>query len=169
YAEVVRKDPSRLSSEVERSRRAQLLPGCAFSTLFAFAGPFIVGVLYDPRYADAGLMLQIQGTCAMIGLLSGSYSGVLWALGRPGVSTALLAIQVSIAFAAMLIGSQVAGGLGVVIGSSISAWIFYPVNAFVYRRLGLWNPRTDLVVIAVTAVVATIVVTSADWGMAAHW
>lgn len=169
YAEVVRKEPSRLSNVLERSRRAQLLPGCAFSTLFALAGPFIVDVLYDPRYAEAGLMLQIQGACAMIGLLSGSYSGVLWALGRPGLSTALLAAQVTIAFASMLVGSQVAGGLGVVVGSAVSAWLFYPVNVLVFRRLGLWQPRTDVVVIAVTAVVATIVIMTADWGMAAGW
>src|SRR5690606_16923844 len=169
YAEVVRKDPSRLSSEVERSRRAQLLPGCAFSTLFAFAGPFIVGVLYDPRYAEAGLMLQIQGACAMVGLLSGSYSGVLWALARPGLSTALLAAQVVIAFASMLVGAQVAGGLGVVVGSAVSAWPFHRVNVLVFRRLGLWHRRTDAVVIAVPAVVATIVIMTADWGMAAGW
>ena len=94
---------------------------------------------------------------------------MLWALGRPGLSTALIAAQVAIAFASMLVGAQVAGGLGVVVASSISAWLFYPINVLVYRRLGLWHPRTDAVVIAVTAAVATIVIMTADWGMAAGW
>ena len=56
-----------------------------------------------------------------------------------------------------------------VVGSAVSAWLFYPVNLLVFRRLGLWQPRTDVVVIAVTAVVATIVIMTADWGMAAGW
>ncbi len=169
YSEVVRTDPSRLSGVVERTRRAQLLPACLVSTLFAFGGPLIIRLLYDPRYADAGLILQIQGPGVMGGLLSASYSGVLWAIGRPGVGTALLATQVAINVLSMVIGSQLAGPLGVVVGSAMSGWVFYPVNAWVFRRFGLWHPRTDAAVFVVAAAVATFVVMTADWSVAAHW
>ena len=136
---------------------------------FALAGPLIIQLLYDPRYADAGLILQIQGAGVMGGLLSASYSGVLWAIGRPGVGTALLATQVSINLASMILGSQLAGGLGVVVGSAVSGWIFYPVNAWVFRRFGLWHPRTDAAVFAAAAIVAAVVAMTADWSIAAHW
>src|SRR5690606_17786644 len=54
YAEVLRNDPARLSSVVERARRAQLVPACLISVFFAFGGSALIALLYDPRYADAG-------------------------------------------------------------------------------------------------------------------
>lgn len=169
YSEIVRTDAARLSRVVERSRRVQLVPGCLFSAVLALGGPAIIGFLYDPRYADAGLILQIQATGMMIGLLSASYSGVLWALGRPGLSTALLSLQVGVNLTAMVIGAKIAGPLGVVVGSALTGSLIYPINAWVYRRMGLWHPRTDVWVFAAAAAVAAVVIATADWHAAAAW
>ncbi len=169
YAEVLRENPDRLSSVVERARRVQLLPACLVSVAFAFGGSLLIQLLYDPRYAEAGLILQIQGSVVMIGLLSASYSGVLWALGRPGLATALLSAQVAINLTCMLIGSHLAGGLGVVVGSAMTGTLIYPINAWAYRRLGLWHPRTDLAVFALAAIVIPAMALTADWSVAAHW
>jgi hypothetical protein len=57
----------------------------------------------------------------------------------------------------MYIGYVWGGALGVVLGWSFSAWLFYPVAAIVYRRLGLWFPRLDIPVIAASTLLSAIV------------
>ncbi len=80
YAEVLRNNPGRLPRVLERTRAVQLLPACAASLIFALFGSKIVHFLYDARYADTGLILQISAVGMMTGALTGSYSGVLWAM-----------------------------------------------------------------------------------------
>ena len=169
YAEVWRHDPDRQASVVERARRVQLIAGGLFSIAMVIAGPAIVGLLYDARYADAGLVLQVQSAGMMVTLLSASYFGVLHARGRPGLSTAILACQVTINVACMLIGAKIAGGAGVVAGSALSGWIFYPINAWAYYKVGLWQPRTDLPMLIAAFIVSAWVAINGDWSVASAW
>ena len=157
YSEVIRTDPSRFREVLDRSRKLQIAPAWAASAAMAFLGPFIIHFLYDKRYADAGALLQVQSLGLMVGVLSGSYGGVLWAMGRVGMSTTLLAVQAVMQLGSMFIGHRVAGAFGVVVGWSFSAWLFYPVAVFTYRRLGLWYPKVDAVVLA-ASIVCTVLV-----------
>jgi len=143
YAEVHRERPHALAAVVERSRRWQLLAGCAVAMLFALFGDRLVRWFYDPRYALAGVFLQIQAVGTLFSFLNASYSGVLWALGRPGLSTVLLAIQVVVVAVLTLVGHALGGTLGLVAGASCTGLVMYPVTAFVFRRFGLFQPRTD--------------------------
>lgn len=156
YSTVMRTEPERFASVVARSRRLQIAAGWLASATLAMVGPFVVHLLYDNRYTAAGPLLQIQSMGLLVGVLSGSYGGVLWAMGRIGLSTLLLAVQALIQWAAMFIGHIWGGPLGVVIGWSFSGWVFYPVAAVVYSRLGLWFPRLDLPVIVASALLSAI-------------
>ncbi len=169
YAEILRTDPSRLSHALERSRAAQILPALPVSFAFALLGPRIVELLYDPRYVDAGLILQISAVGSMAGVLSGSYAGVLWAMNRVGLSTILLGIQVGLQWGGMLIGFTLAGPLGMVIGSASGAVLNYPVTALVFGSLGLWHRRVDLPVLLLAASTAIVVATTANWSVANSW
>ena len=143
YAEVHRERPQNLSAVVERARRWQLLGGCAVAALFALCGDRLVRWFYDPRYALAGIFLQIQAVGTMFSFLNASYSGVLWALGRPGLNTVLLSVQVVIVATLTLVGHALGGTLGLVVGASCTGLVMYPINALFFRRLGLYQPRTD--------------------------
>jgi O-antigen/teichoic acid export membrane protein len=169
YAEVLREDPGRLSRVLERTRLVQIVPALCVSVAFAFLGPFIVGVLYDQRYADTGLILQISAVGSITGILSGSYSGVLWAMNRVGLGTILLSIQVALQWSGMLLGDHLAGPLGVVVGNTVGIMLNYPVTAIAYGRLGLWHRRIDIPVLLLAAVVTTAVVMTADWSVAKAW
>jgi O-antigen/teichoic acid export membrane protein len=169
YSEVMRTEPARLSGIVERSRFVQVLPTWSIALLFAVFGRQIIACLYDPRYADAGVILQIQALGLMVGILSLSYTAVLWAMGRPGLSTVLLGVQAGLQIGGMLIGSQVAGQLGVVVGSALSGVLMYPITAIVYARLRLFHPRLDVPVILLSIGAAAGVVLGTDWTAASAW
>ena len=154
---------------LERTRAVQMLPACAASLMFALFGSTIVHFLYDARYSDTGLILQITAVGMMTGALTGSYSGVLWAMNRVGLSTVLLAVQVALQWAGMLIGYRVAGPLGVVVGGTLGTVLNYPVTAAAYGRLGLWHRRVDIPVLVLTALTAMAVIALADWSVAARW
>lgn len=169
YAEVWRDDPKRFPAVVERARRAQLAPCWAGAAALALVGPWVIELFYDPRYADAGLILQIHAAGLMVGALSGSYTGVLWAMGRARLATALLSLQVAVYFAGMLAGHRLGGPLGTVLGGSLTGWIIYPLNAWAFSRLGLWQPKTDVPVLLATLPVTAAMVWSADWAVGRAW
>lgn len=170
YSEVVRaQDPARLSRVVGQSRLIQIAPAWTLSMLICFVGPYLIDLLYDDRYADAGLILQIQAAGLMVGVLSGSYTGVLWAMGKVGLSTALLATQTVVNWGGMLLGMYLLGPLGVIVGGAATGWLMYPVTARVFSRLGLWHPRIDLPFMFASIVVYIGMASVIDWQVGLNW
>ena len=168
YAEVFRERPQNLPAVVQRSRRWQLLGGCAVAVVFALCGDRLVRGLYDPRYALAGVFLQIQAVGTLFSFLNASYSGVLWALGRPGLNTLLLGIQVVAVATLTIVGHAVAGTLGLVAGASCTGLAMYPVTIFIFRRFGLYQPRTDWAPIVCGILCALYVARFGAWIAVAH-
>jgi O-antigen/teichoic acid export membrane protein len=170
YAEVARSnDRERLSRVVEKSRFTQILPSWGVSVLLCFAGGWLIDFLYDPRYADAGLVLRIQAAGLMVGILTSSYGGVLWSIGKMRMSTLLLAIQAVFLWCGMLAGFHLGGPIGVLVGSAATGWLMYPVTAVVFAREGLWHPRLDLPILAASIAVTALMVLTTDWSPAQAW
>jgi O-antigen/teichoic acid export membrane protein len=169
YSEVMRTDARRLSSIVERSRLMQVWPTWLVALFFACFGRQVIEFLYDPRYAPAGPILQVLALGLMVSVLSGSYSAVLWSMGRIGLSTALLAVQGLLYIVNMVVGNQVAGQFGVVIGAALTGLMMYPINAVVYARLRLFHPKVDVPVLLATACAVGGVVLLSDWSEALSW
>lgn len=157
YAEVARNQPERLYSVLQRSRMIQIAPYWLMCAGFALYGREIMGFLYDERYQDSGWMLQYLALGSLVGSLAVTYNGVLWAKGLSRMSTVLVGIQVMIQIPAMIIGLQMGGGEGLVIAIACVAWLMYPVHAFVYWRISLWQPKVDLPVIAASLLLTALV------------
>ena len=117
---------------------------------------------------NQALILQIQAVGALFSFLSASYSGVLWAIGRPGLGTALLAVQVAVVATLTLVGHALGGTLGLVVGASCTGLAMYPFNAALYSRFGLFQPRTDWAPIAAGLVCAFYVARFGGWHAIAH-
>jgi O-antigen/teichoic acid export membrane protein len=170
YAEVARSgDRERLSQVVEKSRFMQVLPSWCISVLLCFGGGALIDLLYDARYADAGVVLRIQSTGLMVGILSASYAGVLWSIGKVRMNTLLLGIQALLLWCGMLAGFHIGGPVGVLVGSATAAWLMYPVSAIVFAREGLWHPRLDLPFIAASIAVTVLMALTTDWSPVHAW
>ena len=152
YAEVVRLgDMHRLRRMVQRARVVQVLAGVASSAIFILMGPWLVHLLYDDRYIGAGRILQIVAVGQMLGLLVASYTGVLWALSRIGLSSLLLAIQTVVTWLCMAVGNAGWGETGVIWGVAAANLVAYPFHAYAYHRLGLYEWRIDVPVLLFSA------------------
>lgn len=163
YATVWRERPQNFPAVVERSRRSQLLAGCSVAIVFALFGDRFVDMIYDSRYREAGAFLQIMAVGSITGFVCNSYGGVLWANNRPRVSIVLLVVQLVATVALMAGGHALGGVLGLVVGISLNGLAIYPVNAYVYSRMGLFQPKTDVLPFLISIALAAWVYQFGAW------
>jgi len=157
YSEVVRERPEKLYAVVEKSRLIQIVPYWLVCVFFVYFGQSLMQILYDDRYKDSGWMLQMLALGSLVGSLAISYNGILWAKGMVRASTVLLAIHLFIQVSAMVVGSYLGGAKGLVLAVAFAGWLMYPVYAFAYSRLSLWQPKLDLPFIGVAVLIAVSV------------
>lgn len=143
YAEVWRRRADDFPRVVARSRRVQLVGACAVAAALALAGDRVVATLYDPRYRPVGALLQIQAVGTVFAFISSSYANVLWAMGRAGLNTVILAAQALLQIGLLIIGYSLGGVLGLMTATSFIGLALYPINAIIFARLGLFQPRLD--------------------------
>lgn len=169
YAEVLRASPERFAEVVHKSRRVQVAAVWGSCLFFLLLGKPLIDFLYDKRYADAAVMLQIQSLGLMIGVLSTSYSSVLLSMGRMGLGSVIQFCQIIVNISFMLVGHHVAGPFGVVAFGTLSGWALYPVTAFIYKKLGLWKASIDLPVLLATLLASLLYAYSEQWRPALAW
>ena len=148
YAEIVRERPENLYRQLRKSRILIIIGLWVPALIFLFFGPQIIDFLYDDRYASAGWMLQIFAAGQLVGCLNMSNSGVLISKGLPNINAFLQSFQVALKLTSILIGFNLAGVQGVVIGFAVASWLMYPVQTYFFRRLSLWQPELDFPVIS---------------------
>ena len=144
YSEVVRERPERLRAVANRSRLLLIIPGWLVAFFFVLWGDHLMWMLYDQRYAESGNMLRVLAMGSLIGVVGGSYNGLLWAKGMVRVSTIVLAVQIIFQVLGMIIGHHFLGEQGVVLSVAAVSWVLYPVQAYVHAKIGLWEPKIDL-------------------------
>lgn len=161
YSEHQDTAPEKMRPKVARMRWAVcgvLLP---VSLVFIVFGHEIIGVLYDPRYADAGWMLQVLSVgfgWAVATNIGPFYLGQ----GRSKLFMQLVGVKCVLMIVAMLAGGWWLGPVGVVAGVSAGYVAYYPVQVWVYSRFGLWIWKQDLVFLG--AIMAAVV-----WALWGAW
>ena len=123
-------------------RGVDLLLG-GLSGLLLFAGGWIVELLYDPRYADAGWMLQVLG----LGLVAMRYQvleQLMFALGRPGWVSANNALRAASLAVFIPLGFTLGGEAGAVAGAVISQFASWPLSLRFKYEQGLLDWKTEL-------------------------
>lgn len=157
YAEIIRERPDRLYSALRQSRLLLILISWAGSLFFIVFGQTLINVLYDGRYADAGWILQILATGALVARVGHTYDNVLLAKGHTLTMSGLLATQTAIQLSAMMLGNYWGGPHGVVIGIAATGWLMYPFIAICHARQAVWQPELDLPFIAAAIGIAVLV------------
>jgi O-antigen/teichoic acid export membrane protein len=156
YAEIYRENPNKLTATLYKARLALILPSWSLAVLFIFLGAQLMDILYDARYHGAGVMLTQLAAGSLAACVWGSYSGVLLAVGKASTMTKLTAIQIICQFGGMFVGYHFGGEEGLVIGIAAANWIVYPAHGYVMSRIGLWQPKLDLTVLASSALIVLL-------------
>lgn len=157
YSEVYRDNPDKLTSVLLKARISVILPSWSLAVLFVFWGSQLMDLLYDQRYRESGIMLEQLAAGSLVACIWGSYSGVLWALGKVSTTTILTAIQIACQFGLMIIGFHYGQSAGLIMSVAAANWLVYPFYAFVMYRNGLWQPKLDLILLASSVFVVVIV------------
>ena len=138
-------------------RNARLTPAAALTITFISTdvswGQEIILFLYDPRYTEAGWMLQILAAGAIVSIVLNSIEYALLAMGDSFRFLMLLIGRTVVSVAAMIFGGVYYGIVGVVVAYSVLELLSYPILVALIRRYGVWLPGLDLGGLAVSAIV----------------
>ena len=114
-----------------------------FLAIALIAIPFI-NLLYDARYAAAGPQLVLLAFAGSIAIVPLPYQNAVMAIGDTRLHAAFMVVNTAMRILAMVIGFQLGGASGMLIGIGAGSFIGYLFVAHHARRLGLWFPKMDL-------------------------
>lgn len=144
YADLYHHASERLRSRILQSRIVLNLVGLGSCCVLAVGGQYIIDFLYDPRYVQAGWMLQIIA----VGVIPVVINMTSLSIALPvGDSFAHFVGQLykSAAFiTGMAVGGTLFGVTGLLIGIAVANVASYPIVVWVSRRHGVWFPWFDL-------------------------
>lgn len=156
YAEVNREDPERLHKILFKSRATLIAVGAAAALPLLILGDMMIDLVYDPRYRDAGWMLQTLACGLLSTLPQFAYRGVLHSKGMSFEYTVLQFFEVSIKFVCFALGFYFYGLPGLIVGVAFNAWVSYPILAIMMRKARVWQPKLDLLTLAFAGVVTVL-------------
>ncbi|SMX26463.1 Teichuronic acid biosynthesis protein TuaB [Pelagimonas phthalicica] len=115
-----------------------------FVGVFALIGVWIVDMLYDHRYIEAGAVAVILAIAQMPMLIVMTYDQAALAAGDSKKFFVLALARAVLMIACLMIGLQSAGLLGALIGFGVALLLAYPVVVWLARHMGAWDPLHDL-------------------------
>ncbi|WP_425097876.1 oligosaccharide flippase family protein [Tropicibacter sp. S64] len=127
--------------------------------VFAALGVWLVGVMYDPRYALAGPVVVLLACAQMPMLIVMTYDQAALAAGDSKRFFVLAAARAALMIACLIVGLEVDGLLGAIIGQGVAFVLAYPVVVWLARRMGAWDGLHD----AIFAGVAVALTSGALW------
>ncbi|MFX0540196.1 oligosaccharide flippase family protein [Roseovarius sp. S4756] len=157
--------PGESAANRTRLRKMRImLTGGTFGLLavMALAGPWLVTVLYDPRYAPAGGMLVLIALGFLPQAIGLSYDRAALAAGDSRGVFVYSALRSVLLVALLVAGFYAFGLVGALASLGVALLIAYPVLVRLARRHGAWDAPHD----ATFAVIAVVLMALALW---MHW
>jgi O-antigen/teichoic acid export membrane protein len=149
YAELNHDKAGDFSKRAKKAKLGLFALSAPVVLIFALFGSFIVSLLYDARYEEAGWMLQV----IILGTIFTSNNDVLMTMVLSKANsfsyTLLMAFKVVITFTTMLLGGYFYGFSGVIYGIAIAPALLYPILGFYVRRYGIYTMKLDYQITAV--------------------
>lgn len=127
-----------------RTRRLLASGLIATSIAFAFAGPWIIEVLYDSRYYEAGPILTLLSLSLIPQISLNGVGQALYAAGDARRAFFVIGLTALLQFCFLLIGIAIAGIVGAVLSIGIAVLASYPLRYIYARRIQVWDPVQDI-------------------------
>jgi O-antigen/teichoic acid export membrane protein len=116
----------------------------ALLAIFAIGGEWIVGLLYDPRYAMAGAVAVVIAAMQIPQVIALTYDQAALAAGDSKRFFVLAGAKAVVMVVCLLAGLEMAGLFGALIGQGVAMVIVYPVVIWLSRSTGAWDPLHDV-------------------------
>ncbi|GGG78408.1 hypothetical protein GCM10011415_29250 [Salipiger pallidus] len=126
--------------------------------VFAAVGDVLVNLLYDPRYQVAGGVVVIVACVQMPQIIVQTYDQAALAAGDSRTFFVLALARAVLMVGCILVGLEMAGLFGALLGIGAAYVLAYPVVVWLARRMGAWDPLHDAVFAAAAVALATLAV-----------
>lgn len=153
--------PAESAANFARLRRLRAgLTGALMAMMLPLVllGPWLVGVLYDDRYAGAGGVVVLIGLALMPQLVTLAYDRAALARGDSQGFFVVNATRAAILVALLVTLVPMWGVVGAALALAGAAVLGYPLQVRLARRHGAWDGPHDLVALAAVALVALLAV-----------
>ena len=114
-------------------------------TGFSAAGVWLVGLLYDPRYQAAGAVVVLLALMQIPSIIQLTYDQAALAAGDSRRFFLLTLSRAVLMVAGLVVGLELAGLFGAILGQGMARALVYPVTVWLARRVGAWDPLHDAV------------------------
>ncbi|UVK40244.1 oligosaccharide flippase family protein [Mesorhizobium sp. AR10] len=127
-----------------RLMRSGLTGGILFLQFgMAFAGVALVGLLYDPRYSIAGPIAVIISVIQIPLIIGLTYDQAALAAGDSKNYFYAIAIRAVVQTTSFIIGAELAGLPGAMIGHCVATVMLHAVTIWLARKYNVWDPLHD--------------------------
>ncbi|SIS53437.1 Membrane protein involved in the export of O-antigen and teichoic acid [Roseivivax lentus] len=131
----------------------------AIIAVLGMAGLWLVELLYDERYRDAGPVIVLLAVMWIPQIIALTYDQAALAVGDSRNFFVLALFRAVTLLGCVYLGLEMAGLLGAIIGQGMAGLLSYPVVVWLSRKSGAWDPLHDalfaMLGLAVTAVLFT--------------
>jgi O-antigen/teichoic acid export membrane protein len=135
-----------------------LFGGLSFSLLFmVIIGDWVVGLLYDDRYSEAGAMLVLLASMQVLMIMQLPYNNALLSLGQSKHYFILNAIRATAMVSCLWLGLDLYGLVGGIVGQGLAFVLVYPASVFFAVRLKVWDPLYDAMHFVIAAIALVLV------------
>lgn len=132
-------------AKIFRMRRIMTGALLSLSAVLALSGDFLVGLLYDPRYALAGPILVLVSIAQMPVVILSSYGSLMLAAGDSRRYLQRVFATALVQSIVLVVGILQFGIIGATIASGISALVVYPLLIHSSRLYEGWDRIHDLI------------------------
>lgn len=153
YADLFNRGDPQLRRKLFKARLGLVILFVPPMWALSLGGQWMIDLLYDPRYADAGWMLQILAAGAIGSVINVPASGILLAAGNSKSHMTLQAGRGLVLIVCIAAGAYLGDVKGMILGVAASKVIDYPLLAFAIRRYGVWMPALDLLTFGISGIV----------------
>jgi O-antigen/teichoic acid export membrane protein len=143
FGDVVRSSPERLREVYLRLRLPFDLIFVTSAGLLFAVGPWLVGLMYDPRYAEAGAILQVL-SCALLFARYGASTSAYLALQAPHAQAVINVVRMVSFFTVVPLAYSAFGIQGAYWAIALHAAAIMPVVWHYDRRFGLLSWRHEV-------------------------
>lgn len=158
---VYRECPPRESREnflqLRRMRMAMSAALVVMICVFSALGVWLVELLYDARYADAGPVVALLALTQIPTVILLTYDQAALAAGDSRRFFVLTLLRAALMIGGLLAGLEWAGLFGAVIGQGVARLAIYPATVWLARRVGAWDPVHDMAMAALGLIGGTAV------------
>jgi len=132
-------------AKLRRMRFAVTTGLIALSAGFACLGVWLIGIMYDDRYAMAGAVVVVIAAMQIPQIIVMTYDQASLAAGDSKRFFVLTLAKAVVMIAALVLGLEWGGLLGALLSYGAAMIVAYPVVVWLARRMQAWDPLHDAV------------------------